>query len=81
MEVVAFFDGSFSSLNIRDAIGQNVFRSDSNFDRVTEILSVAYDANGHSESIYLDAAGQPFLQGFLSYVAGSGKTFYHTKSP
>ena len=73
--IIRFFDGSYMGYNIIDSNGQNIFRPDPTFNRITEIISYAYDANGHSEKANVIAAGQPDLQVMLNYVVGSGKEF------
>lgn len=69
--ILRFFDGSYAGYGISDVGGQNVFRSDPNFDRISEIISTAFDANGRSEATATIAAGQPDLQSMLNYVVGN----------
>jgi len=69
--ILSFFDGTYQRYNIIGADSLNVFRADPNFDRIAEIISLAYEANGHSDSAALIAAGQPDLQSALNYNLGS----------
>eukprot|EP00048_Salpingoeca_helianthica_P002172 m.55152 g.55152 ORF g.55152 m.55152 type:complete len:1101 (-) comp11947_c0_seq1:29-3331(-) len=69
--LLSFFDGSYAGLGVIGTDGNNVFRADSNFDRIAEIISVAYDANGRSDFPGLIAAGQPDLHSLLTYNIGS----------
>lgn len=73
--ILRFFDGSYTGYGLVDSGGQNVFRADANFDRISDIMLAAFDANGRSESPAAIAAGQPDIQSILNYVVGSG-TFY-----
>ena len=70
--LLSFFDGTYASLNVIGTDTLNVFRPDPNFDRIAEIISVAYDANGRSDFPGLIAAGQPDLHNILIYNLGLG---------
>jgi hypothetical protein len=68
--VLRLFDGSYAALNILVA-GQNIFRPDPSFQRIGEILAMAYDANGNSPDASLIAAGQPYLRDVVEHALDS----------
>jgi hypothetical protein len=66
--VLRLFDGTYEHLNVLDGSSNNIFRADPNFNRIGEIVSTAFDANGDSPSANLIAAGQPYLRDVVEYV-------------
>jgi hypothetical protein len=71
--ILRFFDGTYSGYNILDGGGFNIFRPDPSFDRISDIIATAFDANGQSDSTNLIAVGQPDLRSILNYVIGKGR--------
>eukprot|EP00047_Mylnosiga_fluctuans_P000747 m.201044 g.201044 ORF g.201044 m.201044 type:complete len:1056 (+) comp10103_c0_seq9:60-3227(+) len=68
--IMRFFDGSYAGYGIYDSFHQNIFRADPTFDRITEIVTTAFDANGNSDATNIKNASQPDLQVLLNYVVG-----------
>lgn len=68
--VLRFFDGTYSGLGVMDG-AQNVFASDPNFDRISSIMSTAYEANGNAADVDIVAAGNPNLRVVFDYVVGA----------
>ena len=77
--LLRFFDGSFQGYGVMSTVtpGLNVFRPDDTFDRIDEIITTAYEANGKSYTANLISAGNPNLRVILDYHLSAGELMFH----
>ena len=76
--VLRFFDGTYEGFNVNDsATGLNIFRIDANFERISQIIGTAWEADGTVvDAGNIKNAGNPNIKVILQYNLGKGGFLY-----